>query len=467
MSALTLDTLEALGGAQQIVRTHLDSALRNFSQAERYTVADLFHQLVTPSGTKIAHSAGDLAEYVDLSQAQVTELLEKLAGADTRIVRAVAPPAGDSGPTRYEIFHDVLAPSILDWRSRQASSRRARMLFRRRVLRLLAVVGAAVIALIVWLAISAVNSRNQADAAAGRARSLETQAVVMAGQLRVRSRQQALLAAKYNRQRSVEASLKGQAERNATTAESNATRANKLAIDATNQEGRANQLAAVNKAQASRETVLAAAAQRNAGAARLNATAAEINLAVGLESNALSEIAPALDQGVTVPPAGVGVTFNRAVLTRVPPSASIAVWDRGIHSAHLGVFRTSVRGSNPQSTLIKSLTAFELLGTGHFDHPLESVTAEPFGARIYFLITLRDLGWLDVITTQRPSLVRAPQGKSYYTSDLRASIVLCRLSGSRARSSDVPAKCPTPAGPPWTPPPFQCEWVTSPAECNV
>ena len=113
MRSLTLQTLERLGGAQEIVRTHLDSALRNLSPAERNAEADLFQQLDTPTGTKIAHSAADLAEYVALTEPQVTDLLEKLASPDTRIVRAVAPPPGDAGQTRYEIFHDVLAPSIL------------------------------------------------------------------------------------------------------------------------------------------------------------------------------------------------------------------------------------------------------------------------------------------------------------------------------------------------------------------
>ena len=167
--SLTLQTLDVLGGAQEIVRTHLDAALRSFSEAERYVLADLFRQLVTPSGTKIALSAADLAEYVALSEVQITELLETLARPETRIVRAVAPPLGDQGPSRYEIFHDVLATSILDWGSRQTAIRRAeeqrrvaRAAVRRRVVRLGAVLAAAAFAVILLLAIDANHQRNQA-----------------------------------------------------------------------------------------------------------------------------------------------------------------------------------------------------------------------------------------------------------------------------------------------------------------
>jgi hypothetical protein len=175
--SLSLETLSVLGGAQEIVRTHLDSALRKFSDAERYALTDLFRQLVTPSGTKIAHSAADLAEYVELSAAEITELLERLARPETRLVRAVAPPLGDRGPPRYEIFHDVLATSILDWVSRQTAVRRAeeqrrvaRAAVRRRLVWLVAVVATAAFAVIVLLAIEANYQRNQARVQARNAR---------------------------------------------------------------------------------------------------------------------------------------------------------------------------------------------------------------------------------------------------------------------------------------------------------
>ena len=116
---LRLTTLnEKLGGAKRIVRTHLDETLNKLSDGEQQIVARMFHYLVTPSGTKIAQTLPDLAEYAGVPGAQIEPLLEKLGRQESRLVRAVPPPPGQPAVARYEIFHDVLAPAILDWRAR-------------------------------------------------------------------------------------------------------------------------------------------------------------------------------------------------------------------------------------------------------------------------------------------------------------------------------------------------------------
>jgi WD40 repeat protein len=116
---LRLTTLnEKLGGAKRIVRTHLDETLIKLNDGEQQIVARIFHYLVTPSGTKIAQTLPDLAEYAGVPGAQIEPLLEKLGRQESRLVRAVPPPPGQLAAARYEIFHDVLAPAILDWRAR-------------------------------------------------------------------------------------------------------------------------------------------------------------------------------------------------------------------------------------------------------------------------------------------------------------------------------------------------------------
>src|SRR5262249_13564659 len=84
---------------------------------------DIFHHLVTPSGTKIALAASDLPESPGRPAVESTTLLERLASSDTRILRPVPPPPGQEGGTRYEISHDLLAPAILDWGGRQRAVR--------------------------------------------------------------------------------------------------------------------------------------------------------------------------------------------------------------------------------------------------------------------------------------------------------------------------------------------------------
>ena len=121
-TVLRLETLETLGGAQAIVRSHLQRAMSGLSEAEREAAVDVFNHLVTPSGTKIAHAVTDLAEYSGSQPEQVQALVSKLSSGEQRILRPVPPAPGDGRP-RVEIFHDVLAPAILSWRSLQRSQR--------------------------------------------------------------------------------------------------------------------------------------------------------------------------------------------------------------------------------------------------------------------------------------------------------------------------------------------------------
>lgn len=115
---LRLETLNRLGRGERIVRTHLDGVMSELLPTEQEPAARLFHYLVTPSGTKITHTVPDLAEYGGLSQDQIVPILDRLSGAAIRILRPVAPSPNQPGVLRYEIFHDVLAPAILDWRTR-------------------------------------------------------------------------------------------------------------------------------------------------------------------------------------------------------------------------------------------------------------------------------------------------------------------------------------------------------------
>lgn len=115
---LRLETLQRLGGAQSIVRTHLDTVMNKLPESERDIAARLFRYLVTPSGMKIAHTPADLASYVELPDADASRVLMLLGSPEVRILRSVSPPPDQPDHLRYEIFHDVLGASILDWRRR-------------------------------------------------------------------------------------------------------------------------------------------------------------------------------------------------------------------------------------------------------------------------------------------------------------------------------------------------------------
>ena len=120
---LRLETLSRLGdpehsGAENIVRAHLDAAMDALSDEDKDVAANVFHYLVTPDVCKIALTANALASYGQKPLIQVTPLLDGLCTSETRILRQVPGPPNQPDKQRYEIFHDVLARAILDWRSR-------------------------------------------------------------------------------------------------------------------------------------------------------------------------------------------------------------------------------------------------------------------------------------------------------------------------------------------------------------
>src|SRR5579872_1350608 len=121
---IRLATLERLGNSERIVKSHLDAMMRTLPRYARYVAARVFHHLVTPSGSKIAHTAKDVADYAGVPEFDVAPVLGRLTQPQYRILRCVARSAADEGPARYEIFHDVLAAPILDWRSRYLRARR-------------------------------------------------------------------------------------------------------------------------------------------------------------------------------------------------------------------------------------------------------------------------------------------------------------------------------------------------------
>ena len=118
---LRLSTLKKLGGAEEIVRKHLDEAMSEFDDDERAVAAKMFHQLVTPSGARIVHSARDLAGYANVSPKVAESILETLD--EERILRTVDAAPGNKSQ-RFEIRHDVLASAVVEWNRKYEEAKR-------------------------------------------------------------------------------------------------------------------------------------------------------------------------------------------------------------------------------------------------------------------------------------------------------------------------------------------------------
>lgn len=184
---LRLSTYERLGRAHEIVRTHLSNTIGALGKGEQEIAARIFRYLVTPSGSKIAQTAEDIADYARLELDDLSRVLDKLSGTDMRILRAVAPPPDQAGVTRYEIFHDVLAAPITTWwkdyeaeeqrRADIADAAHQKELTRVRALRW-RFIGAAMLAgLLFGVAIYAQNKKLSAQDSAALARKAEIQAL--------------------------------------------------------------------------------------------------------------------------------------------------------------------------------------------------------------------------------------------------------------------------------------------------
>jgi WD40 repeat protein len=181
---LTVARLQDLGGAEAIVRANLQDALAGLEPHERDLAARIFRQLVTPEGTKIAHTVGALAQYADVEPEELLPTLKTLA--DGRILRPVDPPPGQSTP-RYEIYHDVLAAPVLEWsaehtRAQREAERRKEERRRWRARRNAVVAGVLAVALAVAaaLAVWAIFKRDDAVRLGNLARSQELANVSLA-----------------------------------------------------------------------------------------------------------------------------------------------------------------------------------------------------------------------------------------------------------------------------------------------
>ncbi len=95
---LARPALDALGGSRNVVKRHLYERLDDLDPNGQNIASDLFRELVTPSGAKIAHTTSHLISFAKQPADQVIPVLEHLERA--RPLRCCAPPH------RSEIFHD-------------------------------------------------------------------------------------------------------------------------------------------------------------------------------------------------------------------------------------------------------------------------------------------------------------------------------------------------------------------------
>jgi hypothetical protein len=113
---LRLSTLRGMGGARQVIVHYVERALADLSARDRRILVDIMPHLITPSGSRVAHSIEDLAAFSRAPTSDVARLVGQLS--DARVMSQVV--IGNA--VRYQVYHDLFAAPLLDLRRRAQSS---------------------------------------------------------------------------------------------------------------------------------------------------------------------------------------------------------------------------------------------------------------------------------------------------------------------------------------------------------
>jgi WD40 repeat protein len=172
-TVLTLATFrDRLKGAENIARTQLDSTMNALGEHEKYVAAKAFERLVTPSGSKYVMSVGDLAAVIEEPRETVADVMKKLA--DGRILNPVSAAPG-TDDQRYEILHDALGRTVLDWSTRHLAEREAQVSTQRarRITAIASGVAAFCLLLAVAAVIFAVDAKRQRETSRSQDRAAQ------------------------------------------------------------------------------------------------------------------------------------------------------------------------------------------------------------------------------------------------------------------------------------------------------
>ena len=172
-SSLRLATLQRLGGATRIVRSHFKGQMDALSDREQDLAARRSSTWLLHRAPRSRTASPDLAEYAGVAPDDLSPVLEKLSEGDWRILRPISDPADPDNPS-YEIFHDVLTEAVLDWRTvheSQLAKVGERERLRRRWLPLLMVAMGLVAVASSLLTIWALSKRSEAQSAREEANS--------------------------------------------------------------------------------------------------------------------------------------------------------------------------------------------------------------------------------------------------------------------------------------------------------
>lgn len=88
--------------------------LEGLASDEQDLASAAFGFLMTPGGAKMAYPVDVLASQAKVAEAPLRDVLRKLCAPDVRILREI--PAGSDGKPWFELYHDLYARFLSDWK---------------------------------------------------------------------------------------------------------------------------------------------------------------------------------------------------------------------------------------------------------------------------------------------------------------------------------------------------------------
>ena len=107
--SLRLHTYQAKGRAAGILKNYVESIIGGFSPGDKKLASKAFDHLITRRGTKMAYTAGDLAQLLGVNGEALGKVLDRLEAS--RILRRQS----RHGVFWYELYHDLFSKPIEEW----------------------------------------------------------------------------------------------------------------------------------------------------------------------------------------------------------------------------------------------------------------------------------------------------------------------------------------------------------------
>ncbi len=106
---LRLQTYRDKGSATGILKNYVDSIIGGFTPGDKKLASKAFDHLITRRGTKMAYTAGDLAQLLGVNTEALGKVLDRLEKG--RILRRQS----RQGVFWYELYHDLFSKPIEEW----------------------------------------------------------------------------------------------------------------------------------------------------------------------------------------------------------------------------------------------------------------------------------------------------------------------------------------------------------------